>query len=190
MKDRTKRAISEAFKALLSQKPIDKITIKEITDLCQVNRQTFYYHFQDIYDLMDWIIHEDWADFLQRGEVAKDPEGLQWGQDIEAMQTYLWENKVLLYHAYNPVNRIQYERFIKRSLFPAMRDRLQMSPEAAGVPEEKLDFIANAYIHIVTSLFTGWLESGLQNDFIENLDSYQKMVLVSIEPVLTAFQNP
>ncbi len=50
----TKRALAASLIKLLSQKPLDKVTVKDIIEDCGVNRQTFYYHFKDIYDLVDW----------------------------------------------------------------------------------------------------------------------------------------
>ena len=55
----TKRALEASLKKLLLQKPLNKITINDITEDCGVNRMTFYYHFKDIYDLVDWIMVEE-----------------------------------------------------------------------------------------------------------------------------------
>ena len=55
----TRRAISEALKALMLQKPLDKITIGEIMDACGMRRQHFYYYFTDIYDLLRWTFEEE-----------------------------------------------------------------------------------------------------------------------------------
>ena len=59
MSDITKRAISASLKRLLLTKSLNKITIQDIADDCGINRQTFYYHFQDIYDLVEWVCYED-----------------------------------------------------------------------------------------------------------------------------------
>ena len=58
-KTTTKLAITYAFKELLLEKPLDKITINDITEKCGMNRQTFYYHFHDILELTEWICEED-----------------------------------------------------------------------------------------------------------------------------------
>lgn len=55
----TKRALEQSLKNLLLQKPITKITINDITEDCGINRMTFYYHFKDIYDLVEWSCEED-----------------------------------------------------------------------------------------------------------------------------------
>jgi probable dihydroxyacetone kinase regulator len=52
----TKRALAASFKNLLASRALDKITVKDIVEDAQVNRQTFYYHFSDIYDLVRWIL--------------------------------------------------------------------------------------------------------------------------------------
>ena len=56
MRQTTKEAIAQAFEGLLEKRSIDKITVKDIVAECGVNRQTFYYHFRDIYDLMEWTL--------------------------------------------------------------------------------------------------------------------------------------
>ena len=55
MSDITKRAIGASLKNLLREKKLNKITVQDIADDCGINRQTFYYHFQDINDLVEWI---------------------------------------------------------------------------------------------------------------------------------------
>ena len=52
----TKYALENSLKNLLLQKPLDKITISDITDDCGISRMTFYYHFKDIYDLVEWSL--------------------------------------------------------------------------------------------------------------------------------------
>lgn len=55
---RTKRRMAEALKTLLRKKPLDRIRVHEITDLCELNRQTFYYHFPDVYALFSWALRQ------------------------------------------------------------------------------------------------------------------------------------
>ena len=55
---RTKQRLAEALKTLLRKKPLDRIRVHEITDLCELNRQTFYYHFPDVYALFSWALRQ------------------------------------------------------------------------------------------------------------------------------------
>ena len=59
MSEVTKRALEQSLKNLLLKKPLNKITINDIAEDCRINRMTFYYHFKDIYDLVEWSCLED-----------------------------------------------------------------------------------------------------------------------------------
>ena len=64
-KTTTKMAIAFAFKELLSEKALDKITVQEIAEKCEMNRKTFYYHFHDVLELCEWICESDAEKALQ-----------------------------------------------------------------------------------------------------------------------------
>ena len=55
----TKEALEASLKKFLLKKPLDKITINDLTTDCGISRMTFYYHFKDIYDLVEWACLED-----------------------------------------------------------------------------------------------------------------------------------
>ena len=65
MSQLTKRALEASLKKMLLKKPLDKITISDLTEDCGMNRMTFYYHFKDIYDLVEWSCLEDAKRALQ-----------------------------------------------------------------------------------------------------------------------------
>ena len=56
---KTKRKLAAALKELMNNTTFDKITVSDITEKCKVHRQTFYYHFQDRYELLDWIFFNE-----------------------------------------------------------------------------------------------------------------------------------
>lgn len=55
----TKRKIANALKELMETTAFEKITVSDITDHCKIHRQTFYYHFQDRYELLDWLLYNE-----------------------------------------------------------------------------------------------------------------------------------
>ena len=61
MKDLTKIALGESLRKLMAEKPLNKITISDITNECGCNRMTFYYHFHDIYELLEWALEQETA---------------------------------------------------------------------------------------------------------------------------------
>ena len=83
----TKKALAAALKKMMEVKPIDKITVKDLVEICGVNRQTFYYHFDDVYDLLEWVFEEDANANLPK-EVVYD----RWKTDVIMWIKYLQEN--------------------------------------------------------------------------------------------------
>lgn len=57
----TKRKIADGLQEMLHVKPLRKITVQDIMDCKDMKRQSFYYHFQDIYGVIEWIFHEDFV---------------------------------------------------------------------------------------------------------------------------------
>ena len=99
MANLTKKAIAVSVTRLLEKKPLDKITIREITDDCGMTRNTFYYHFQDIYDLCSWIFAAQAEELI--GRYKKDDSGLG-DMFVEGLE-YLYENKRMIRHVYDSV---------------------------------------------------------------------------------------
>ena len=77
----TKQAIAAAFAQISQKKPVDKITVKDLVEHCGISRQTFYYHFQDILDVMEWSIRQ----LLQK---AMD-NGLHMPSEAEAIEEFI-----------------------------------------------------------------------------------------------------
>ena len=65
----TEKAIVDAFVSLLNEHPLDKITVKNIIDKCGVNRSTFYYYFEDIYDLINKIFEYETGKIVNKHSV-------------------------------------------------------------------------------------------------------------------------
>ena len=84
----TKRAMADALKKLMTQKPLDKITIQELMEQCGMKRQNFYYHFEDIYDLLRWMFQEEAVSLLEQREGA-----LLWQEGLLQLFRYLQENR-------------------------------------------------------------------------------------------------
>ena len=59
----TRKVIQDAFLDVLKEKPISRITVKEVCDKAEINRGTFYKHYQDCYDLLDKIEEEGLREF-------------------------------------------------------------------------------------------------------------------------------
>ena len=69
-----KNLIAETFVKLSDEKNIDKITVKDIVEACGISRQAFYYHFQDLLEVIDWSMEQAFEQLLDRSLQEDDPE--------------------------------------------------------------------------------------------------------------------
>lgn len=66
----TKQKIARALRQLMNERPLGKITVQDLMERAQMKRQSFYYHFQDIYDVLSWICEQ------QLGQPLRDDPDL------------------------------------------------------------------------------------------------------------------
>ena len=88
--DQTKHMLTASLKKIMAQKPLNKISIREICEDCGVNRQTFYYHFNDIYDQLEWMFKQEEASFIKDND-----DMLIWQDCLMRMFQYLEENRAV-----------------------------------------------------------------------------------------------
>lgn len=163
----TKRALAASLIKLLSQKPLDKVTVKDIIEDCGVNRQTFYYHFKDIYDLVDWIFLEMASEFLE-GKETYDT----WQQGFTQILYGVLRNHRLIMNAYNSLSREQVERFLYALTYDLLLGVVE--EEAVDVPirEEDKKFIIDFYKYAFVGFMIDWIKKGMKEQpeaFIEKL---------------------
>ena len=94
----TKRKLAEALKKAMAGKPFDKITVTELITDARVSRPTFYYHFNDIYQLLEWMFREELLAPLEEAEGAFD-----WDTEVLQVLRYIEENRKICQCAYNSV---------------------------------------------------------------------------------------
>ena len=88
MSNITKRAMAQSLKKILVVKELDKITITDITNDCGINRQTFYYHFKDIYDLLEWIFANEVVEKIEKETTIET-----WQDNFKYVLDYMLKNK-------------------------------------------------------------------------------------------------
>lgn len=66
----TKRALATSLKELMAEQPFDKINVAQICERCNMNRKSFYYHFKDKYDLVNWIFDTEFIELLKRENLS------------------------------------------------------------------------------------------------------------------------
>lgn len=155
----TKRALAASLKKLLAEKPLDKITVVDIVEDCEVNRQTFYYHFQDIYDLIEWIFLTETTRVLD-GKKTYDT----WQQGFLQVFDYVLENKPLMVNVYHSVRRDELERYLYEVTCHLLMGVVEEQAAGLSVREEDKQFIADFYKYAFVGLLLDWIRRGLTDD--------------------------
>lgn len=159
MSDLTKRALEQSLKNLLLQKPLSKITISDIADDCGINRMTFYYHFKDIYDLIEWSCEEDARKALE-GKKTYDT----WQQGLLQIFEAVQENKVFILNVYRSISREQVENYLYKLTYQLLIGVVHEQAEGMSVREEDQDFIATVYKYAFVGLMLDWIKNDMKAD--------------------------
>ena len=180
----TKRALEQSLKNLLQQKPLSKITISDITEDCGISRMTFYYHFKDIYDLVEWACAEDAARALQNKKTYDT-----WQQGFVQIFHAVRENKVFVMNVYRCVNREQVEKY----LVP-LTDQLIMgviTERAAGMTVREADqqFIAQVYSYAFVGIMLDWIRDDMRADPEELVSRLAMVIHGDITQALERFRT-
>lgn len=126
-----KTRIVEAFIKLSKDKNIDKITVKDIVDECGISRQAFYYHFQDILEVIEWASEQAFQKLLNRSLALDDPEAV-----LCEFITASEEKNMLLQKLLNSRKREQIERLMVRSVRTYLRELIERKGARPGIPYE------------------------------------------------------
>ena len=166
MTEMTKILLSKSFKKLLSKKPLNKITVKDIVNDCKLTRQTFYYHFQDIYELLDWTYKNEIGHFLN------DSQNNSWEKVINSILNYIRDNKSMFIYTIQSVGREHFEQALYPDLYEFCKDKISKVSSKADIPGEKINFLANLQTITLTSIIVQWANNGMK----ENPDEIVKML--------------
>lgn len=167
MNNITKNALEESLKKFLLQKPLDKITISDLTTDCGISRMAFYYHFKDIYDLVDWIFLEMASEFLE-GKETYDT----WQQGFTQILYGVLRNRRLIMNAYNSLSHEQVERFLYALTYDLLLGVVEEEAVDVSIREEDKKFIIDFYKYAFVGFMIDWIKKGMKEQpeaFIEKL---------------------
>ena len=183
MASTTKESLGAALKQMLTVKPIDKITVKDLVEICGVNRQTFYYHFDDVYDLLEWVFEED-ANRVLPSEVVYE----HWRDDVMMFFKYLADNSVFALNIYNSNSCVYMLRYFKRRLQSCIRSFAIIVSEGKNIDRTDFEFVVEFYANGIVGLISQWLDLGMQLPKEITYDRFLKLLDNSVENMLARFQ--
>ncbi len=162
MANTTKRALEASLKKLMLKKPLDKITIGDLTADCGISRMAFYYHFKDIYDLVEWVCFEDARQALQ-GKKTHDT----WQEGLLQIFEVVLENKPFVLNAYHCINREQMENYLFALTYRLIRDVVEEKSGGLAISEDDKAFIADFYKYSFVGVMLDWIKRGMNDDYQE-----------------------
>ena len=156
----TKEAIKKSFMKLLNQKQVNKITVKEIVEDCGINRNSFYYHFDDIPSLIEEIFN-DQVDELVNKQI--NSENI-YDSILEAIDFAL-QNKTAMLHIHNSASRDLFDRYMSRvaqrtvsEFFDKLTDGYQ------NINPEDKEAVVMYYKSLLIGFVVEWLSDGMKYD--------------------------
>ena len=180
----TKESLGNALKKMLAIKPIDKITVKDLVEECGVNRQTFYYHFDDVYDLLEWVFEED-ANRVLPSEIRYD----EWRENVLLFFHYLHDNKLFVLNIYNSNNRSYFLRYFKRRLHYCIHSFAVIVAEGKNIEWSDLEFVCEFYANGIVGLISQWLDRNMELPPEITEEKFIRVLDGSIERMLSRFQK-
>ena len=175
----TKRAIQEAFLAVLNEKPLGKITVKDITDHCGINRNTFYYHYQDIPALLEEICQ------IQVDElVNKYPELNSVEECLDAAMQIVMDNKRAVMHIYNSDNRNTYVSSLWRMCEATVTTYFNTAFTDDRLSPEDRQLLIRYHKCECFGLILDWINNGLREDYVEGTRRLCQLKKGSLEDMI------
>ena len=182
--DYTKTAIKAAFIRLLNERPLNKISVKSIVDICNISRNTFYYHYEDIYALLEDCFRSETEQILNETEAHES-----FYEDFLRSAAFIFDHKKAVIHICESKSRDiirQYfeevaQAFVSRFVHQAVGER--------PLTQDDLKFIISFYRNALVGTMLHWLQEGLppyQFDVLRRLsDSFDATIEDMIQTCLS-----
>ena len=158
----TRKSIMDSFIKLLDERPLNKISVKDIVEDCGINRNTFYYHFADIPELVEEIVKAEADGIMQSGLGVTSLE-----ECVDAAMRLSLAHKRAIWHIYNSANRAIYERYLLDICGYVVGTFVDSVIDGRPVPEADRAVIIQGYRCEVFGFITDWLNRGMCEDMRE-----------------------
>lgn len=170
----TKARLAKSLKELMAEQTLDKITVKEIVQKCGVNRQTFYYHFRDIYDLLDWMFMHEGAEFLKMNPIYDRDDD---GQTVLRMLSgYLQENRSSVTSIYHSMGRELLYQYLCKQIYKMLSKIVIRRTASYKISEFELETVVNFYKHAFVGSMLDWVEEGMPGTPEDVVDRYRPLI--------------
>lgn len=159
----TKNAIVTSFLKLLDERPLNKITVKDIVEDCGINRNSFYYHFQDVPSLLGEIVTGEINRIINKYPTIDNFE-----ECLEIAVEFSLEHRRAALHIYNSVNRDVFESYLTRICEYVVATYLRGVFSERNISDEDKRIIVGFYKYEMFGQIMCWLDGGMHADIIKD----------------------
>lgn len=177
----TEKAIIDAFARLLGQMPLDKISVRDIVAECKISRNTFYYHFGDVYALLESFLKQEMAKVS-----AVHRPGDTWYDDLRSIFTYISQNRKRVYNIYHSVNHEILTQYLFQATEGLVREYVYSAAEGLKAEEADLEFICFSYQSMFVGMMLDWLRRGMKGEPVDFLERAKRLLLGNTRRMLEA----
>ncbi|MGN0773869.1 MAG: TetR/AcrR family transcriptional regulator [Candidatus Ventricola sp.] len=163
----TRKAIMDSCLRLLEERPVDKITVKDIVEDCGINRNTFYYHFEDLPSLINAIFMEDAEKTIQESFVINS----LW-ECFDSVINFALKRRRVVMHVYHSSHWAVYEQQMFMICGHAVTQYVEKLLGDMGdlqVQENDKRIIIQAYTCECYGQIISWLNSSMKEDFLQDM---------------------
>ncbi len=157
MAKQTQKFIMSTFMQLLESDSLDKITVRDIVEECEINRNTFYYHYSDIYDLLDDVFRVETEKFMSEDV----DENTTFGEEYERAACFVLKYKKAILHIYDSKKRDVLQNYLETLAFSFISRFVKKEADGYGLPDEDIDYITGFYTHAIVGNTLGWIKRKL-----------------------------
>ena len=173
--DITKKAFADAIKHLLKKKSLAKISVKDIVQYCNISRNTFYYHFKDKYELINWIFY---TETLAEVNSFNDPSKCQ--DSFINLCRYLHKNRSFYLSCFQYVGQNSLRDYLQNFYYELIRMNLSVQYSEAGIrlSTDELNLMARMEAYSYVGIVFDWVRDGMNNDYgryFDHLASIRKI---------------
>ena len=175
----TKRAIQESFLKLLTERPLSQITVKDIVADCGINRNTFYYYFEDIPKLIESIVEDDAEKIIQSYPTIEKFENC-----LDAAINFVLAKKRAVYHIYHSANREIYEMYLWKVCDHTINAYVTSVLRGKSVQDSDLAIVKEYLASLAFGLFSRWLKNDMNDDIRSMLSRLMEIKKGMIEEMI------
>lgn len=180
----TKKALATSLMELLEERTIEKITVKDITDRCELNRNTFYYHFTDVYDLLNYI-------FINEAEkiVDKNITCDTWQTMFIRLTQYVIDHKKMVIHVYNSLCREQLNNYLFNISGELLLQIIKIEAKNMDVSDEDIKTLVDFYKFALVGMLFEWIKNGFKEEPSVYIDKLEIITEGHIRESLQRFEQ-